>query len=98
MQNPVLKDVTITQQCIDGIGGYYLVSPIWDGVDRPNVAGYSCGRNLGLARRLQAAIKSGKLWIKQPQFQIDIYGKSYVQADIRILMRRANSELRKLGF
>lgn len=98
MQNPVLKDVTITQQSADGISAYYLVSPIWADVDRPDVGGYSCGRNLNLARRLQTAIKSGKLWLKPPQFEIDIDGKSYVQADIQILMRRANSELQKLGF
>ena len=98
MTAPVLKEVTIVEKSEDGIGSYYLVSPVWTGVDRPNTGGYSCGRNLSLARRLQTAIASGKLWLKEPQKKIDVNGNSYVCADIKISMRRANSELQKLGF
>ena len=90
----ILKSVDIEVRA-DGI----CVSPIWDGVDRPCVGGYCVDRNkMSLALRLKKAIESGRCWIRNPVVAVDIYGKSYVSADVRFLMRKLNSELTKAGF
>lgn len=77
---------------------YWLVAPIWQGVDRPYVGGYSTGKNYRLAERLAAFMKSGNAWIGQPEVRTDVDGKSYVNASLRINTRRLNAELKRFGF
>lgn len=77
---------------------YWLVRPIWDGVDRPNVGGYSTGKNYRLAERLAEFMRSGKAWIGTPEVLIDVDGKSYVNSNLRINTRILNAELKRFGF
>lgn len=77
---------------------YWLVSPVWSGVDRPNVGGYSTGTNYRLAERLAAFMKSGKAWIGSPEVLTDVDGKSYVNSSLRINTRCLNAELKRHGF
>jgi hypothetical protein len=77
---------------------YWLVSPVWSGVDRPNVGGYSTGKNYRLAERLAAFMKSGRAWIGTPEVLTDVDGKSYVNASLRINTRVLNAELKRHGF
>lgn len=77
---------------------YWLVSPIWNGVDRPNVGGYSTGKNYRLAERLAAFMRSGKAWIGSPELCTDVDGKSYINASLRINTRCLNAELKRHGF
>lgn len=79
-------------------GTYWLVSPVWAGVDRPYVGGYSTGKNYRLAERLAAFMKSRNAWLDTPQILIDVNGKSYVNASLRINTRCLNAELKRHGF
>jgi len=98
MKTPVLVSVEIVQQSqifpCDGLS----VQPVWSGVDRPNTGGYNVGNDIVLAKRLQKAIESGKIWIAPPVVETDVFGKTYVCVAPAFSMRRANSELEKLGF
>ena len=77
---------------------YWLVQPVWTGVDRPNVGGYSTGRNYRLAERLAAFIRSGNAWIRPPEIMTDVNGKTFVNAGLRINCRVMNAQLKKFGF
>lgn len=77
---------------------YWLVAPIWTGVDRPYVGGYSAGKNYRLAERLAAFMRSGRAWIGTPELCTDVDGKTYVNASLRINTRHLNAELKKHGF
>jgi hypothetical protein len=77
---------------------YWLVQPIWSGVDRPNVGGYSAGKNYRLAERLAAFMRSDKAWIGTPEVCTDVDGKTYVNASLRINTRCLNAQLKKFGF
>lgn len=90
----VLKTVAIEvrSDCI-------VVSPVWDGVDRPIVGGYGLKPgHMALARRLKNAIESGRAWMSTPYVDVDVNGQTFVHADVRFLMRRLNAELTKAGF
>ena len=77
---------------------YWLVCAIWSGVDRPYVGGYSTGKNYRNAERLAAFMRSNKAWIKAPEVLVDVDGKSYVNANLRINTRYLNAELKKFGY
>lgn len=75
---------------------YYLVSPIWHGVDRPDVGGTGCV-TMAMASRLRRAIEAGAA-LGPAEVKVDVDGKTYVEAPHRFLAKRLNSSLRKLGF
>lgn len=98
----LLKAQIVPMQVVGESFTWLSVEPVWEGVDRPNTGGYSVGKvgpkAMGLATRLQAAIESGMIWLNPPELKTDIHGKTYVNAHIRLSMRKLNSELKKFGF
>ncbi len=96
MITPVLDFVEIVENVKEDRA---TVNVHWKGVDRPNTGGYSMPlHHRGLAARLKTAIESGKIWIQEPKFATDIYGKTYVAAALKIRMRCCNADLKRLGF
>lgn len=96
MTKPVLDFVEIVENVKED---FVSVQPHWKGVDRPNTGGYTVSlKHKPLALRLKIALESGALWIQEPKIATDVNGKTYVNADIKILMRKCNSELKRLGF
>lgn len=91
---PTLKEVTVRIHS-DSI----VISPVWDSVDRldsPVIA--IPNGEWELAARLKAAILSGKCWSKQPEVLADIYGETYVSADLDVSTHSVNADLKKIGF
>lgn len=92
-----LERIAVTIQKSDrGVPEYYLVSPIWHGVDRPDVGGTGC-TNMTMARRLVRAIEAGAA-LGPAKVNVDVDGKTYVHAPHKFLARRLNADLKKLGF
>jgi len=77
---------------------YWLVQPVWSGVDRPIVGGYSTGKNYRLADRLAAFMRSGQAWLGTPEVLVDVNGHTYVNATLRISTRFLNAGLKRRGF
>jgi len=75
----------------------HTVHLYWNGVDRPHTSSWSCAANRKLAERLKAAMESGKAF-KSAEIVKDVNGKTYVNGDLAVFMRYANSDLKKLGF
>ncbi len=96
INTPKLLRVDIETES-DNNGIRYVVWPIWADVDRPDSSGYSCGNNKQLAERLRNAMLSMKAFGK-PEIHKDNAGKTFVSDNMIVYMRRANSDLRKLGF
>ena len=97
------SNVTIEHKAEDlhntGVLSEYLsITPIWSGVDRPNVGGWSVGKDdIMLAERLRRAIIAGAAFC-DIQILTDKNGQTYVGASNVILGRKMNADLRKLGF
>ena len=98
MKTAILDSVQIVEYPVGSDLEGFSVVPVWKDVDRPQTGGYHLGKNLPLAKRLKKAIESGKIWNSVPTVETDMDGNTYVCASISISMRRANSELKKLGF
>lgn len=102
MTTPILKEIQIQDdglyvdaKCKQRRG--YTVKPVWEGVDRPTSCGYGFS-DAKLAQRFAAAYKAGVLYLKPPVIKTDVNGQTYVCADINILCRIANAELKRKGF
>jgi len=76
---------------------HFVLQPVWKGVDRPVVGGWSVGTDLKLAGRLQRAVESGKVFC-MIQFLTDKYEQTYIGATAMILGRKMNADLKRLGF
>lgn len=76
---------------------YYLVTPVWADVDRPDSFGWSCGGNAKLAQRLRAAVLAG-VALTNPEVRTDVNGATYVHATSQVLGRIMNADLKRLGF
>lgn len=50
-----------------------------------------------LAERLVAAINAGVVF-GNPELRTDVNGRTYVSADVKVLGRTANADLKRLGF
>lgn len=74
----------------------YTVSPVWAGVDRPNVGGIVV-LSAKDAGRLTAAYLSGKAF-ESAEIKTDVYGNTYVCTSGRIMGRYLNADLKALGF
>jgi hypothetical protein len=77
--------------------GYIVVEPIWRGVDRPNVGGWSAGRNAQLAARLKRAIESGAAF-GRVQVRTDANGRTYIDTMALVFGRHMNADLKRLGY
>ena len=75
----------------------YEVTPVWKGVDRKSSSSYSCSNKPQLAKRLKAAMENGDAFAYINVVK-DINGCSYVSASMKIMMRSANADLKKLGY
>lgn len=78
----------------------WAVHPVWaidDGeLDRPNTGGWVVGRR-DLVDRLVAALMAGVV-CEDPHVEVDVDGNTYVATTRRVLGRRMNADLRRLGF
>jgi hypothetical protein len=74
---------------------FATVSPIWAGVDRPNVGGISVP--LRFVGRVVAALESGAAF-ESTKVVRDIDGKTYVEASSRIMGRHLERSLRAIGY
>lgn len=93
MSAPALVDVEIRSDA-EGIH----VSPIWQGVDRPNTGGWLLStKHQALAQRLRQAILAGVVF-RSPEIVRDKAGKTYVSQVARVGGRTLNADLRRLGF
>jgi hypothetical protein len=92
--SPQIVSVEITA-VDDEIGGFN-VCPIWEGVDRPKAGGYRV-RTKALADRLAAAMRAGAVFYNVTA-QTDVNGRTFASTRSRVLGRRANADLRRLGF
>lgn len=64
-------------------------------IDRPHT--YSITLPLAVAKRFVRAVNDQKVFAN-PELAHDIYGKSYVRANSLVMGRRANADLKKLGY
>lgn len=92
----VLKPTAVIRE--DSLGIH--VETYWSGLplDRPCTGGWLFGHGKrALAERLKRAVDAG---VVHPQRLLtrDMNGKSYVSAFGRVLARRANADLKRLGF
>lgn len=76
--------------------GGWMVEPVWAGVDRPVVGGWLL-RERKLADRLAAAVLAGVVY-PQRTVRVDTGGKTYVQANSKVMGKYANADLIRLGF
>ena len=96
MNTPILIDVT--REPHPDMTGAVAVHPVWSGVDRPDTGGWTVSTTK-MALRLVAAIRAGFV-CTNPRVMTDVHGKTYVTHDghSRILGRRMNADLKRLGF
>lgn len=67
-------------------------------LDRPNAMGYRFGpKDMRLVRRLKAAIEAGAASIPEA-IGYDVNGKTYLVTKTQVWGKRANADLRRLGF
>jgi hypothetical protein len=72
----------------------------WNDVDRPFTHGFLFDDTLHgrkLAERLITAIRAGVVFVR-PTVRTDKYGQTYVEATSMVLGKRANADLRRLGY
>lgn len=95
-RSPVLRPIAeITTE-----PGRIHVNVVWTGValDRPSTGGWGLGANeMKLAQRLKRAIDAGAVLV-DPEVKEDVYGQTFVSATSRVLGRRMNADLVRLGF
>lgn len=96
-QKPTLDRVEIT---VDDSGDSISVFPFWNGVDRPQGAGWGLRNTPAhnkLALRLKAALEAGVVY-RSATVATDVNGKTYVATQGHILGRTLNADLKRLGF
>ncbi len=80
----------------------WLVTTKWSSehvaIDRTDGVGYRFGpKHRKLAERLAAAINAGVVFTR-PSIKRDVNGNTYVTSDYGVSGRRANADLKRLGF
>lgn len=79
------------------LDGREIVRPVWADVDRPITSGWEVPSR-ALADRLERAILAGAVHA-DAKVATDINGQTYVAANSsRVLGRRMNADLKRLGF
>lgn len=100
MMKPSAVKISVVQRGDDG-GESIIVTPVWEGVDRPESSSYSVGPNtpakMKLAHRFAAAFESGKL-TQDAVKKIDVCGNTYISYSKTLYMRQLHSELKRIGF
>lgn len=76
--------------------GGFDVTPIWSGVDRPITSGW-CVTSKSVAERLRRAVMAGAA-IADVRLATDLNGNTYVANRHVVSAKRANADLRALGF
>jgi hypothetical protein len=89
---PTITHVEITQDAELG----WCVHPVWSGVDRPDTGGWAV-TNKRLAERLRAALLAGVVY-SNIEVCTDVNGKTFVNGISRVMARKANADLCRLGF
>jgi hypothetical protein len=79
------------------ISTVYVVEVFCKNVNRPYLGGWSCGYKQTLAVRLKRCIESGNAF-ESVTVKKDVNGATYLSADMKISMRTANADLKRLGF
>lgn len=76
-----------------------IISPIWKGVDRPNVGGWGLLRtDRPMAERLKKAIEDGAIH-RDARIEKDVDGRTYVTStEIFVLGRTMDADLKRLGY
>ncbi len=92
-----MNTLTIIDARITEEDGSFVVTPVWSGVDRPDSASWSTGKNRALAGRLAQAMKAGVVF-ENPSIMTDVNGKTFVSALSLVRGRALNADLRRLGF
>jgi len=99
-----VERVEVTLRKADGVvfdRDALQVEAVWSGgVDRPNVGGYILdddAKGRKLAARLQAAMLAQAVYY-DAEVAVDVNGRTYVQASTRVLGRKMNADLRRLGY
>jgi hypothetical protein len=93
---PTISHVEITTQA----DGTISIFPYWNGVDRPQGAGWGLRdtpAHRRLAQRLKKALEAGAVYYNV-KAAVDINGNTYASASSRVLGRRLNADLTGLGF
>lgn len=100
---PVATITTRTYPGLNGDDESLTVVVTWTGapLDRTDGLAWSVGpdspRSRKLAARLVAAVNAGAVF-GPAEIRTDVNGRTYVQASARILGRRMNADLKRLGF
>lgn len=77
---------------------YFTIMPIWKGVDRPCVGGITVPTTMAKVKdRIVKAMQVGAFW-SAAEIKTDVNGKTYVCATSRVYMKRANADLKKIGY
>lgn len=75
--------------------GFVNVSPVWEGVDRPEAMSWSVQKKL--VDRLVRALLAGAV-CTHPRVCKDFAGKTYVDHGVTVRGRAMNADLKRLGF
>lgn len=89
---PTISHVEIE---VEGDGTVH-VSPIWTGVDRPYVGGYTV-KDERMAERLKRAMLAGAVY-SDVRVHTDVNGKTYAHGSTAIRGRAMNADLKRLGY
>jgi hypothetical protein len=92
---PFDVEITTGEQDNSADLNYVTVWALWEGVDRPKSHGIQVRKTV--APRLKRAILAGAVFTN-PQITKDVNGKTYVQANCKVMARYANADLKKLGY
>lgn len=71
------------------------VSPVWSGVDRPDVGGWVV--SAAIAPRLAAAVVAGAAFVSV-DVRTDVNGRTYVNAAHAVIGRGIGAALKRLGY
>jgi hypothetical protein len=87
-----LKAVEITQEAPKE----FVVRARWEGVDRPVTSGI-VATSMAVALRLKQAHEDGAT-LENKGIETDVSGQTYVNESWKVLARRLNADLRRLGY
>lgn len=93
-----LEGVIIHRQTDKDLGDHLTVAPLWKGVDRPYVGGMALSPSkIVLARRFARAMVDGVAF-RSIEVCTDVEGHTYVSATNKVLGRRLNADLKRIGY
>lgn len=90
-----LKGVRV-RACVGDDEGFFVVGPVFDGVDRPYTHGWQVKEKN--VKRLTAALEGEAAKVAEHKVLTDVNGKTYVSFDIPVRARTLNADLKRLGY